>query len=109
MLHTSSNIIINIINRSLVPYQQKTIAVILDKNFLDSNLDISTISNSEWDVNNKDLDYANASEPKAIVRSKKHCWQNKALIAIICLYLLGYVHNKNANLLQVVNKYFSFA
>lgn len=72
-------------------------------------MDTSTISNSEWDVNNKDPDYASASKSEAFVRLRKDYWQNKVLIAIICLCFLKYARNKNVNLLQVVNGYFDFA
>lgn len=69
----------------------------LDKGFLDGSLDISTGSNNEWDVNNKDLDYASASKPEAIIGSRKNCWQNKALIVIVCLFLLVYTCKSPTN------------
>ncbi|MCJ1342648.1 hypothetical protein MMC31_000835 [Peltigera leucophlebia] len=109
MLHTSSNTITGIMNRSLVQCQRKTTPGSLDESFSDGSSDASTKSNSEWDVSDKDPDYASASEPKTVVGSRKDRWQNKALIAIVCLSLLGYTYNKNINLLQVVNRYFGFA
>lgn len=96
-------------NRSSVQCQRKTTPDSLDKSFLDGSSDASTKSNNEWDINNKNPHYASASEPEAIVGSRKDRRQNKALIAIICLSFLGYTCNKNINLLQVVNEYFGFA
>lgn len=58
-------------NRLLVQCQQKTILSNLDKIFLDGSLDILTGLNNEQDVNNKDLNYASASKPKAVVGLKK--------------------------------------
>lgn len=72
MLNTFSNTITGIINRSLVQCQQKTTPGNLDKSFLDSSLDTSTKSNSEWDINDKDPDYTSLSETKAVVGSKKN-------------------------------------
>lgn len=95
-------------NRSTVQCQQKTTPRSLDKAFSNGSSDAFTISNSEWDINVKDLDYASIRKPEAIVGLRKDRWRNKALIATICLSLLRYAHNKNINLLQVVNKYFGF-
>lgn len=97
MLHISSNTITDIINCSLVKYQRQITPSNLDKGFLDGSLDISTGSNNEWDVNNKDLDYASASKPKAIIGSRKNCWQNKALIVIVYLFLLVYTCKSPTN------------
>lgn len=96
-------------NSSSVQCQRKTTPGSLDKGFSDGSSDTSTKSNSEWNVNDKDPDYASASELKAVVGSRQDRCRNKALIAIVCLSLLGYARNKNINLLQVVNGYFGFA
>lgn len=99
MLYTSFNTITGIINCSSVQYQQETILSNLEKSFLDGNLDTLTGLYGEWDVNDKNPDYANASKPKAIVRSIKDRWQNIALIAIVYLSFFRYTCNKNVNLL----------
>lgn len=49
------------------------------------------------------------SELKGFEKAKTDRHRNKPLIATICLCLIGYGCNKNANLLQIVNGYFAFA
>lgn len=47
--------------------------------------------------------------PDEIQKNHYDCYQNKVFITIMSLYMLIYAQNRYANLLQMVNSYFSFA